>query len=85
MRAACADTPVRAAFVVPFGFYERVSRVDEACPLPRRAFSLSLSLSLALALRVSGDFFTSPCARINRQPQRAETRFRYSATVWKTS
>lgn len=87
MRVACADMPVRAAFVVPFGFYERV-------PCRRSDLSLSLLLFLLLSLSlfsfivwVLGDFFfffTLLAARINRRPQRAETRFRYSATVWKT-
>lgn len=76
MRVACTDMPVRAAFVVPFGFYERVT-----C----RRSDLSLSPSLPFYVDVVGDFFfTSFAARINRRPQRSETRFRYSATVWKT-
>lgn len=81
MQVACTDTPVRAAFVVPFGFYERVAcrRSDLLAPSPPSP------LPPFHSVWTLGDFFfTSFAARINRRPQRSETRFRYSATVWKT-
>lgn len=87
MRVACADMLVRAAFVVPFGFYERVPcRRSDPVPLSLLLFLLpshSFSFTL-LCAGVGWFFFTLLAARINRRPQRAKTRFRYSATVWKT-
>jgi hypothetical protein len=54
MRVACVDTPVRAAFVVPFGFYERVP-----CQRSELPASLSLSLSLSIYLSLSSSLFHS--------------------------
>lgn len=73
--------------------FRRPFRILRTCPVSKRPFRPSPSLrSFPLALSPSLDrvwvlgdlFFTSLAARINRRSQRAETRFRYSATVWKT-
>lgn len=72
--------------------FRRPFRILRTCPVSKRPFRPSLSLhspSLSFPFAPScvgvGRFvFTSLAARINRRSQRAETRFRYSATVWKT-